>query len=234
MRRLLPWALLLPLLGGCASETLEREPDELTQLEVELKREDGYETRWRLAAACLDVIDVNPEVRSGTKLSYAKRALKHADQAVRQERERVEGHYYRAIALGRVLEFETLPDLDRIGELEQAAERARAIDPTYSHAGPLRFLALLYTKAPAWPIGPELAGEEDEIEALWEEALQLASGWVENHLGFAEFLADQDRGAEALAHARQARALLAKTRLHPILHEDLRRRIQELFEALKS
>ena len=166
MSRVLPWLLLLPLLSGCASETVEREPDELTRLEVELKREDGYETRWQLAAACLDVIDVHPDIRSGTKLSYAKRALKHADQAVRIDEERVEGHYYRAIALGRVLEFETLPDLDRIGELEQAAERARAIDPTFKHAGPLRFLALLYTKAPPWPIGPELAGEEDEIEAL--------------------------------------------------------------------
>ncbi|HBP20346.1 MAG TPA: hypothetical protein DEA08_21465 [Planctomycetes bacterium] len=234
MSRLWSWLLLLPLLSGCASETVEREPDGLKRLEVELKREDGYETRWQLAAACLDVIDIHPDIRSGTKLSYAKRALKHADQAVRIDAEQVEGHYYRAIALGRVLEFETLPDLDRIGELEQAAERARAIDPTFKHAGPLRFLALLYTKAPPWPIGPELAGEEDEIEALWEEALQLASGWVENHLGFAEFLVDQDREAEALAHARQARALLAKTRLHPIQHEELRRRIQELFDALKS
>jgi hypothetical protein len=229
--------LLLPVLSGCNSPgpPVADEPEQIALLEQRLSEEgEAYETRWQLSAASLDVIDSHPDVRTSTKLRYAIQALRHADRAVGLGKERVEGHYYRAISLGRVLEFETLPDLGRIGELERSAEAARAIDPSYKHAGPLRFLALLYTKAPSWPIGPELAGDEEEIEALWEEALQLASGWIENHLGFAEFLFKEERDAEALAHARQARALLAKSRVDPYTHEELRRRIQELFDALQG
>ncbi|MGE0707025.1 MAG: hypothetical protein AB7N76_02460 [Planctomycetota bacterium] len=239
MKRLV-LALTTLLLGGalgCSSmpERLAREPEELVQLEQRLQSEgDVYEVRWQLAAACLNVIDDHPASANKLKLTYAKRALHHADKAVAQEPEKVEGHYLRAIALGRSLEFETLPDLGLIGELEREAQKARQIDATHDHAGPLRFLALLYTKAPPWPIGPELAREDDEIENLWQEALRLASGWVENHLGFAEFLYEHDRTAESLAHAREAQALLAKTRLDPPQHEELRRRIQELLDALKS
>lgn len=221
--------------AGCASANQLPASPGLVALEAQLdSSEDGYELRWQLAAACLDMIDANPSARDRDRLTYAQKALKYAQSATARADDQVEGHYYRAIALGRVLQFETLPDPGEISALEAAAERARQIDPTYKHAGPLRFLAFLYMKAPPWPIGPELAGEEEEIESLWEEALRLASGWVENHLGFAEFLADQDRSAEALAHARQAQALLAQTELDPATRVELGRRIQELLDALSS
>ena len=183
----------------------------------------------------MDVVDAHPDASNGDRLPYARKALRYARAAVANEEGRVEGHFYLAIALGRVLELEFLPDLEQIGTLEAEAERAREIDPTYAHAGPLRFLALLYMNAPPWPIGPELAGEEEEIEALWEEALQLASGWVENHLGFAEFLVKEDRDAEALAHAHQARALLRTTKeLSPVTRAEMQRRIQALLDQLDS
>lgn len=220
---------------GCASANrLPASPD-LVALEAQLETsDDGYELRWRLAASCLDLVDAHPDARERDRLAYARKALKYAHSATALSEDQVEGHYYGAIALGRVLQFESLPDPRQISALEAAGIRARSIDPTYKHAGPLRFLAFLYMKAPAWPIGPELAGEEDEIEALWEEALRLASGWVENHLGFAEFLADQDRSAEALAHVRQAKALLSQTELDPASRLDLSRRIQELLDHLSS
>lgn len=221
--------------AGCASPGLEPPPG-LVALEERLQGGDrSYEVQWQLALACLDVVDAHPDASNGDRLPYARKALRYAKAAVASEEGRVEGHFYLAIALGRVLELEFLPDLDQIGTLEAEAERARAIDPTYEHAGPLRFLALLYMNAPPWPIGPELAGEEEEIEALWEEALQLASSWVENHLGFAEFLAKEDRDAEALAHAHEAKALLQSTQgLQPALREDMRRRIQVLLDDLTN
>jgi len=228
-------ALCLATLVGCSSDGLAAPPD-LVALEERLRDgERGYEIQWQLASSCLDVVDAHPDASNSERLPYARKALRYARTAVSREEGRVEGHFYLAIALGRVLELEFLPDLDQIGTLEAEAERAREIDPTYEHAGPLRFLALLYMNAPPWPIGPELAGEEEEIEALWEEALQLASSWVENHLGFAEFLAKEDRDAEALAHAHEAKALLQSTQgLSPAMREDMRRRIQALLDDLAS
>ncbi|MBL4845542.1 MAG: hypothetical protein JKY65_08455 [Planctomycetes bacterium] len=226
---------LAPLATGCTSPGLAAPPG-LVALENRLEQgEDDYELRWQLSSGCLDVVDAHPGAADRDRLAYARKALEYARSAIEQDEEGVEGHFYCAIALGRVLEFEFLPDLDQIGELESEAERARELDSTYEHGGPLRFLALLYMNAPPWPIGPELAGEEEEIEALWEEALLLASGWVENHLGFAEFLAEEERDAEALAHARQAKALLATAEpLLPAAREDMRRRIQALLDSLSS
>jgi hypothetical protein len=232
---LAPLVLSLATLAGCSSDGLAAPPD-LVALEERLQEGEGdYELQWQLASSCLDVVDAHPDAANGDRLPYARKALRYAKAAVARAEDRVEGHFYLAIALGRVLELEFLPDLDQIGTLEAEAERAREIDPTYEHAGPLRFLALLYMNAPPWPIGPELAGEEEEIEALWEEALQLASGWVENHLGFAEFLVNEERDAEALAHAHEARALLKSTQgLSPATREDMRRRIQALLDELDS
>lgn len=228
-------AICLASLAGCSSAGLAPPPD-LIALEERLQAGDGsYELQWQLASSCLDVVDAHPDAPNSDRLPFARKALRYAKAAVARDEERVEGHFYLAIALGRVLELEFLPDLDQIGTLEAEAERAREIDPTYAHAGPLRFLALLYMNAPPWPIGPELAGEEEEIEALWEEALQLASGWVENHLGFAEFLAKEERDAEALAHAHEARALLkASKELSPTERADMSRRIQALLDDLDS
>lgn len=234
----LAWILAscLLLAAGCSSSQGLAPPPGLVALEERLNSGDnGYEVRWQLSSSCLDVVDAHPSAANSDRLVYARKALAYAKSAVAREEARVEGHFYLAIALGRVLELEFLPDLDQIGTLEAEAERAREIDSTYEHAGPLRFLALLYMNAPPWPIGPELAGEEEEIEALWEEALQLASGWVENHLGFAEFLAGEERDAEALAHAHEAKTLLQTAPgLPPAAREEMRRRIQALLDSLTS
>ncbi len=104
--------------------------------------------------------------------------------------------------------------------------RARELDPSFARSGPLLLLALLYHKAPAWPIGPELAGEEDVIEALFTEAIGLSPHCTENCVAFAEFLKDVDREREALAFAQRARALLKTDEcLKPFEREDLRRRV---------
>ena len=232
-------ALLLAsaLVGGCASggvavdagslERVERLESELTRAEDP----ERYALRWQLASACLDVVD-HPETAPGRKLEFARKALASADAAVAQRARRVEGHYYRAVSLGRVLEHATIPEVSKIGELEAAGQRARELDPAFKCAGPLRLLALLYQKAPAWPLGPDLAGDEDAIEALFTEAIALASSCPENYLCYAEFLLEADRGDDARRHTRRARELLAlgEEPLEPYQQRDLERRIGEVLD----
>ena len=106
-------------------------------------------------------------------------------------------------------------------------------DPSFRGAGPPRLLALLYQKAPPFPIGPELAGEEDVIEELFREAIELAPDHVENYVCYAEFLKEEDRKVEALNTARKARKLLSGKRLTRGERRALTVRIQQLLEALR-
>ncbi|RMG10810.1 MAG: hypothetical protein D6731_16785 [Planctomycetota bacterium] len=205
------------------------------RLEADLARGEGapFALRIALASACLDVVD-DPRVSEAQKLRYARRALEHADAAIRLEPERVEGHYYRAVSLGQVLDHSTLPNLGLIGELEAAGIRARELDPGYADAGPLRLLALLYQKAPAWPIGPELAGETEVIEELFAEAIERAPGSVENRLAYAEFLHEEGRREDARKSALRAKELLDARGDRGAETESLRRRLRELLAALDS
>ena len=237
MRRRFALLLLLPLAGCCAAPgNLSGDAlNEVVRLERELEQEGAsYDLRWKLAEACLALVD-DPRGSGGQRLDYSVRALAHADAAIQIESERVEGHYYRAVSLGRVLENSTLPDLSQIGELEAAGIRAREIDPAFDCAGPPLLLALLYQKAPAWPLGPEPAGEEDVIEELFLEAVALAPECPENLLAYAEFLEEIDREEEALKFARKAKqALRAREDLEPAEREDLEQRLERLWTELDA
>lgn len=209
--------LLLPLLAlGCAGAPPVEELD--------------YDRCWQEARLCLGRVE-HPATPKGERSDWAARALAHADRATALEPERVEGHYYRAVALGRVLEHATLPPLSKISELEAAGQRARSLDPAFNCAGALRLLALLYYKAPSWPIGPASAGDEELIESLFEEALRRAPGCPENLIGYAEYLHDQGRNARALDLAEGAALALAD---HPGLeaHErgELQGRVRRLLD----
>lgn len=227
------------LAAGCASAPVETEEGrgarrDVERLEAELKAlgsRDAQELREQLSAACLVVVD-SPETSGKDRLSFAQRAVQNADAAIRLDEERVVGHYLRAIAIGRVLENSSIPDLDLIPALEEAGKRARELDPSYDEGGPARLLALLYQKAPAFPIGPELAGEEDVIDELFREALTHGPRNPENHIDYAEFLLEAKRKVTALNHARTARDLLREaTGLRSWERAELERRLHELFEA---
>lgn len=210
--------------------------DEVLQLETELASDD-FEARWRLASACLDLVD-QPGSPADDQLDWAKRALHHADKLIALDPDRVEGHYYRAIALGRILERSPLAPESKISELEAEGVRARELDPAFGCAGPLRLLGLLYLKAPPWPLGPELAGEEDVITALFEEGLRYHPECPALRADFAEALTELDRPEEALVQARRAQQLLAAGKVSPRLADweiaKLSRKIRALLEALEG
>lgn len=241
-------ARLLPLLLGLGCALAPEHPvdsdvlayrdnrDEVLQLETELATDD-FEARWHLASACLDLVD-RPGSPEDAQLDWAKRALHHADKAIALEPARVEGHYYRAISLGRILERSPLAPESKISELEAAGVRARELDPAFGCAGPLRLLGLLYVKAPPWPLGPELAGEEDVIDELFQEGLEYHPDCPSLRADYAEALSDMDRPDEALIQARRARQLLAKGTVSPRLArwevDKLSHKVEALLQALKG
>ncbi|MBX3471736.1 MAG: hypothetical protein KF878_33185 [Planctomycetes bacterium] len=239
MRRALA-VLALALAAGC--HTPPRRPAtpevhgllyEAGKLEQELGRikeaQDAFELRCRVASLYLTLVEY-PSAPKRERLDNARRALAHADAAIILEEDRVEGHFFRALALGRVLEFSTIPDLSLIGLLDQSARRARELDPGFQGAGPLRLLAVFYSQAPSWPVGPEGAGEDDLIEELFEEALERAPECAENRVCFAEYLRAKKRLPEAVEHARAALDLLASDPLigSTFERDDLQQRIDAI------
>jgi hypothetical protein len=223
-------AALLLLSSGCAatSPPPASELHKVVTLERELdKTGDDFELRWHLAEACVNLVE-HPLTSSADKLDYSQQALAHADRAIALVPDRVEGHFFRAVSTGHILDNQLLPNLGMIGDLEQSGVRAREIDPTFECAGPLLLLALLYQKAPAWPIGPELAGEEEEIEALFSEAIERMPHCVENHLAYGEFLQEEDRDDEAQESGRRAQTLLGTAELAAHKRAEFTRRAHAL------
>mgnify|MGYP005646139763 CR=1 FL=1 len=223
-------ATLLTLGSGCSA--VAPPPASELQKVVKLEREldktgDDFDLRWQLAEACIELVE-HPLTASADRLIFSEQALSHSDRAIALMPERVEGHFFRAVSTGHILDNQFLPDLSMIGDLESSGVRARELDPSFECAGPLLLLALLYQKAPAWPIGPELAGEEEEIEALFREAIRITPRCVENHIAYAEFLQEEDRLAEAEESAHRAEALLATAELLPYKRDEFTQRVREL------
>lgn len=232
-------AVLALACSACASTpppppSVEREwGANLKRLQEEVRDSDDFDLRSLAASLCLTYVTA-PNLRQGERREWAEVALTHADAAIAIDGDRAEGHYHRAVAVGRILEHSSpLPDLSKLDDLDEAGVRARELDPAFHGAGPLRLLAELYWRAPAWPVGPENAGDHDLVDALFREAIALAPGCTENHVLYAEYLMDRKRAIEAVAHVLRATGCLPNDPIAtPFDRPDLRARIATLEGAL--
>lgn len=201
---------------------------EADALEREIEGNDSFALRCLAASLYLTLVDYPGSPRE-ERLDNAQRALFHANAAIRLDEGRVDGHFYRAVGIGRSLELARAPDPGMIEELEAAGLRASELDPSFKGAGPLRLLAMLYAQAPAWPIGPEDAGEDELIDRLFREAIRLAPTCAENRIAYSEYLLEEEREAEMTEHVLAAAELLPKDPLvSPFDRPDLQRRLDEL------
>lgn len=112
---------------------------------------DDAEVEWRLARAFFAVAADQPNrilrrALAGQAMAWAQRARRHAPQ-------RVEGHYYYAVATGvYALSIGMLQALtDGVaGKIESAGERALALDPDFLDGAPGVVLGRYYFTLP-WP-----------------------------------------------------------------------------------
>lgn len=108
--------------------------------------------------------------------------------------------YRLAIALGQYAREHTSSGKDASRRMERLLRRAIAAEPRLDSAGPHRVLALLYLRAPGWPVGP---GDPEAGLAEAMAAVRLAPSSASNQLVLGEALA-------ANGHAKEARAAYAK------------------------
>jgi tetratricopeptide (TPR) repeat protein len=105
--------------------------------------------------------------------------------------DRVEGHYFLAVALA--FDAEDSQELERIEPLVEQAARAVALDGSYDEAGPLRLLGKIYLEAPEWPTS---IGDKEKAVELLERAVGLCPTAL-NQYFFGEALYHDEQLQEA-------------------------------------
>ena len=103
--------------------------------------------------------------------------------------------YYLAVNLGMQLRLLGLDAIARIKELQDALAAAVA-DPSEDQGGPLRILAMLYLRAPAWPVGP---GDPEAALPLLKDAVERFPSHPQNHLFYAMALEANGEREKALS-----------------------------------
>jgi tetratricopeptide (TPR) repeat protein len=112
--------------------------------------------------------------------------------------------YALAQALGQQARERPSTSHDGLERMVKALERAATVDPGMDDGGPDRVLALVYLRAPGWPLGP---GNAEAGLAAAEKAVALAPAHPKNQLALAEALGKNARPAQARAAFEHAHAL---------------------------
>ena len=128
---------------------------------------DAYALSWREAQAAIELSRLLDHTQDREMLLARARSAAH--RATRLE-ERVEGHYYEALAIA--LQADVTQDMDLIKPLVAAAETAVALAPSYDGAAPLRLLGKVYLEAPEWPTS---VGDRDEAVEVLKKAVTVSA-----------------------------------------------------------
>jgi hypothetical protein len=141
--------------------------------------------------------EANPHIRA----ELASAARRDADACIAEAAQAAACLFGHGIALGlEAREHPTHSSAILIDMLSTLA-RAEAIDPSYDDAGPARVQALVWIRAPGWPLGP---GDPGRGLAAAKRAAALRPEYPPNWLAVAE--AQTKTGAAADARASYVRA----------------------------
>ena len=157
-----------------------------------------------LGHTCFVLGQLVPETQG---MGYYQKGQSYAETLIREEPNRVEGHYWLAMNLcgqadvgGKLLGRKLLPRI-----LEEL-QRAIALDAAYDQAGAHRVLGRIYYEAPGWPLS---VGDLEKSRQHLQAAVRLAPNTSTNHLYLAQTLLrlKDDPGAE-----QELRQVLKSTR----------------------
>jgi tetratricopeptide (TPR) repeat protein len=136
-----------------------------------------------LGRTCFVLGQLVPEPQA---MGYYQQGQSYAETQIREEPNRVEGHYWLAMSLcgqadvgGKLLGHRLLPRI-----LEEL-QRSVALDATYDQAGAHRVLGRIYYEAPGWPLS---VGDMQKSRQHLQTAVRLAPATSTNHLYLAQTL----------------------------------------------
>jgi tetratricopeptide (TPR) repeat protein len=202
----------------------------LSLYEGALTRGDGPRATLlaHLSRTCFVLGELSPKP---TRMGYYRQGQIYAETLIREEPNRVEGHYWLALNLcgqadagGNLLGRKLLPRI-----LEEL-KRALALNETYDQAGAHRVLGRIYYEAPPWPLS---VGDRQKSLQHLRAAVRLAPGVSTNHLYLAQTLL---RLPDNPAAVRELEQVLKSTRyaVKPQDLEDDRREAHRLLAEIKG
>jgi tetratricopeptide (TPR) repeat protein len=137
----------------------------------------------RLGRTCFLLGQLAPDSQ---RMGYYEKGQPYAETLIREEPNRVEGHYWLAMSLcgqadvgGKLLGNRLLPRI-----LEEL-QRAVSLDAAYDQAGAHRVLGRIYYEAPGWPLS---VGDMQKSRQHLQAAVRLSPATSTNHLYLAETL----------------------------------------------
>lgn len=202
---LLAAAIVIAALPGCPAPPPAAPTP--TPLQQALERDDAL----AIADALEALIDEGKATERDRQLAY--------DQVKRREEPTAAYAYARAIVTGRLVQTKGLLAAFLVGEMEEWAQKSRALDPAFRDAAATRMLGTLYVLAPSSLLkGGDSEKGLEMLEKLAAEHPEI----VENHLRHAEALV-------ALGDMEPAAAPLCRCRAQK---ERLRREDQQLLTKL--
>jgi len=133
------------------SETGRLEAARLAYWQAAAADPDLYDPYWKAARASWVLGDRLAEAPA--RADAFERGARTAQLGIGVESGRVEAHYYYAINLGLLGRERPSMGIAAVQEMIPHLEAAIDADPAFDRAGPLRILAIVYLRAPGWPVG---------------------------------------------------------------------------------
>ena len=171
-----------------------------------------------LGRTCFVLGQLVPEAQA---MGYYQQGQSYAETLIREEPNRVEGHYWLALNLcgqadvgGKLLGRKLLPRI-----LEEL-QRAVALDAAYDQAGAHRVLGRIYYEAPGWPLS---VGDMQKSRQHLQAAVRLSPATSTNHLYLAQTLSRLNEAGLA----RQELAQVLKSTRGAVKPQDLEEDRQE-------
>jgi hypothetical protein len=172
----------------------------------------------RLGRTCFLLGQLVPESQA---MGYDLQGQTYAETLIREEPNRVEGHYWLALNLcgqadvgGKLLGRKLLPRI--LEELQRAA----ALEAAFDQAGAHRVLGRIYYEAPGWPLS---VGDMQKSRQHLQAAVHLSPATSTNHLYLAETLLRLNEASLA----RQELAQVLKSTRAAVKPQDLEEDRQE-------
>ncbi len=157
-----------------------------------------YDALWRAARACAWLAEEFTDKK--TRDQFAYHGVQYAKAATLLEPRRVEGHYYLGINTRLSATTRSFTAYNMVPQVRDEAKAAARADEMFDHAGPLRLLGGVFTKAPPWPAS---IGDNEEGQKYLARAVKLAPDYPENHLLYGDALAADDKYQEAAHEYKQ-------------------------------
>jgi hypothetical protein len=121
---------------------------------------------------------------SKARVDLAMQASVNADACTQLDPHAPACQYGSAIAMGlQARAYPTHGGLRLLSDMLQTLSNVEAADPNYDHAGAARVQALVYLRAPTWPLGP---GDADTGLKAARRAISLQPDYPPNLLALAE------------------------------------------------